>query len=453
MFIKILISNFILLLIFSVLIFAFYNKSLEDSGDYILLQHDLANILIASLIILVIASILVSIFLYRNLIKSLNEVANTARRIASGDLDTRIKPEYDKEINSLASAINYMLDRIKTYIDTLIDQNTELNNAFSAMEDGLVVLDADGRIVIANIGFKRYTQAVSPEKRFYWEVVRSIELDELVNEIIENKTTESKELMINDRTLLCKGIYLRFRNEVVLTFNDITEIKNIEKIKRDFVSNISHELRTPLTSIKGYAETLAETVNDEGKRYLDIISRNTERLINIVQDLLLLSELEEVKSLNIEELDLKALLENVMKIFDQRAKDKGLKINISIEDNLPIIEADAFKLEQVLINILDNAVKYTEKGEISISLKKGTDNVIIEIKDTGIGIPQKDLVRIFERFYVVDKSRSRKMGGTGLGLSIVKHIVLLHNGEINVESTYGVETKLIITLPITQTDK
>jgi methyl-accepting chemotaxis protein len=138
-FIKILVSNFILILIFSVLIFAFYNKSLEDSGDYILLQRDLANILIASLIILTIASILVSVLLYRNLIKSLNEVGNTARRIASGDLDTRIKPEYGKEVNSLASAINYMLDRIKTYIDTLIDQNTELNNAFSAIEDGLVV--------------------------------------------------------------------------------------------------------------------------------------------------------------------------------------------------------------------------------------------------------------------------------------------------------------------------
>jgi two-component system phosphate regulon sensor histidine kinase PhoR len=452
-FIKILVSNFILILIFSVLIFAFYNKSLEDSGDYILLQRDLANILIASLIILTIASILVSVLLYRNLIKSLNEVGNTARRIASGDLDTRIKPEYGKEVNSLASAINYMLDRIKTYIDTLIDQNTELNNAFSAIEDGLVVLDASGRIIIANTGFKRYAQAVSPEKRFYWEVVRSIELDELVKDIIANKTTESKELVINEKTLLCKGIYLIFRNEIVLTFNDITEIKNIEKIKRDFVSNISHELRTPLTSIKGYAETLEETVNEEGKRYLDIILRNTERLINIVQDLLLLSELEEVKSLNIEELDLKALLENVMKIFDQKAKDKGLEISVSAEDNFPIIEADAFKLEQVFINILDNAVKYTERGEIAISLKNEIDDVIIEIEDTGIGMPQKDLVRIFERFYVVDKSRSRKMGGTGLGLSIVKHIILLHNGKINVESAYGVGTKLIITLPITQTDK
>jgi two-component system phosphate regulon sensor histidine kinase PhoR len=314
-------------------------------------------------------------------------------------------------------------------------------------------LDASGRIIIANTGFKRYAQAVSPEKRFYWEVVRSIELDELVKDIIANKTTESKELVINEKTLLCKGIYLIFRNEIVLTFNDITEIKNIEKIKRDFVSNISHELRTPLTSIKGYAETLEETVNEEGKRYLDIILRNTERLINIVQDLLLLSELEEVKSLNIEELDLKALLENVMKIFDQKAKDKGLEISVSAEDNFPIIEADAFKLEQVFINILDNAVKYTERGEIAISLKNEIDDVIIEIEDTGIGMPQKDLVRIFERFYVVDKSRSRKMGGTGLGLSIVKHIILLHNGKINVESAYGVGTKLIITLPITQTDK
>ncbi|MGB9595189.1 MAG: sensor histidine kinase, partial [Candidatus Poribacteria bacterium] len=298
------------------------------------------------------------------------------------------------------------------------------------------------------------TQSTNPEGRFYWEIIRSNDFDEMVKNITANKAKESKEIMINNKIFHCNGIYLRSKNEILLTFSNITEIRNVEKMKRDFVTSLSHELRTPLTSIKGYAETLEDLVNDEGKRYLEVIMRNTERLNNVVKDLLILSELEELRELDIEQVDLRSLIEDVIKIFDQKIKDKGLEIKLMIEENLPEIEADIFKLEQVFINIIDNAIKYTEKGEIDISIKRkpNSNKVIVEIQDTGIGIPQKDLPRIFERFYVVDKSRSRKMGGTGLGLSIVKHIVLLHNGEINVESTYGLGTKFTVTLPIKQNE-
>jgi two-component system phosphate regulon sensor histidine kinase PhoR len=189
-------------------------------------------------------------------------------------------------------------------------------------------------------------------------------------------------------------------------------------------------------------------VGEKEKRYVDIIQRNTDRLINIVNDLLLLSDLEERNRIEVEEVNVKNLVENVLTIFDHRLQEKGLSLTLGIPDNIPGIKADAFKLEQMLVNLLDNAIKYTEKGEVRVTLASTAENAIIRIGDTGIGIPRDDLPRIFERFYVVDKSRSRKGGGTGLGLSIVKHIVLLHNGTIDVESRPGEGTTFTITIPV-----
>jgi two-component system phosphate regulon sensor histidine kinase PhoR len=236
---------------------------------------------------------------------------------------------------------------------------------------------------------------------------------------------------------------------IVSIFYDITEIKNIERVKKDFVTNVSHEIRTPLTAIKGYAETLRKEVETApGKKYLEIIERNADRLINIVGDLLLLSSLEEKAALELEDIDLKVLLENIIKIFDQKLKDKQLSLVINAKEDLPLIKADFFKLEQLLVNLLDNAVKYTDLGEITVSVDVQDKRARIQVKDTGIGIPRDDIPRIFERFYVVDKSRSRKSGGTGLGLSIVKHIVLLHHGTINIESALGKGTSVTVDLPI-----
>ncbi len=222
----------------------------------------------------------------------------------------------------------------------------------------------------------------------------------------------------------------------------------MEKIKRDFVVNVSHELRTPLAAIKGFAETLEEEVGENAKTYAGVIKRNTDRLINIVQDLLLLSELEEKGSKpESEEVNLKQLADNVIRIFKSRLTEKGLDFHLRVEDGLPAVKGDSFKLEQMLINLLDNSIKYTEKGKIVLALKQKEGNVEIIVEDTGIGIPQEHLMRIFERFYVVDKSRSKKFGGTGLGLSIVKHIVLSHKGTIAVESSLAKGTRFTIMLP------
>jgi two-component system phosphate regulon sensor histidine kinase PhoR len=237
----------------------------------------------------------------------------------------------------------------------------------------------------------------------------------------------------------------------VAVFHNITASKRVEKIKKDFVMNVSHELRTPLTAVKGFVETLDEQIDIHNRHYLEIIKRHTDRLIHIVEDLLTLSELEE-KGVEapLENIDLSVVLENVFPLFEQQVKEKGLRLSREIASDLPPLKGDPFKLEQMFINLIDNAVKYTEKGTIVVSLRHKENRIIIQVQDTGHGIPKEDLPRLFERFYVVDKSRSRRLGGTGLGLSIVKHVVLLHNGTIDVESKVGVGTTFSISFPISR---
>jgi len=241
--------------------------------------------------------------------------------------------------------------------------------------------------------------------------------------------------------------YVATLNEIVLVFHDITEIKNLENIKRDFVQNVSHELRTPLTAIKGYSESI-EGVDAQTQEYIEVIKRHTERLINIVEDLLILSELQEREhALENEKVRLPEVLEHVLKIFKNRTEKKGITVKTEVDNNLPTIDGDSLKIEQVFINLIDNALKYTDQGEISILMKGVDQKVEIRFQDTGIGIAQKHLLRIFERFYTVDTSRSRRLGGTGLGLSIVKHIIQLHRGSIDVKSIPGSGSTFTVLLP------
>jgi len=330
----------------------------------------------------------------------------------------------------------------------LSSQKEELNSIISSVQEGLSVLDKEGKVLLSNESFKRIVENNSTEGKFYWEIIREPKFTQLIKKVKEEKKNLSEELELNDRIYLCSATFLEAREETIVIFHDITERKNVEKMKRDFVVNVSHELRTPLTAIKGYVETLEEEVDKKGRRYVEVIKRNTERLIAIVQDLLLLSELEEKESLEIEKVNIKEIVENVIRISEHKLKEKKLDFRVNIENDIPPLRADFFKLEQMFVNLIDNAIKYTEKGEISVSAKHDQEKIIIEIKDTGIGIPKEHLNRIFERFYVVDKSRSRKLGGTGLGLSIVKHIVILHKGKIDVESTAGAGTKFTVTLPL-----
>jgi len=235
------------------------------------------------------------------------------------------------------------------------------------------------------------------------------------------------------------------------------EFKRLEQIKADLVANVSHELRTPLTAIKGYIETLENenTSREERNHFLSIVKRNTERLINIVSDLLVLSEIENRNSLfrddprqDFEDIDVGEIVFSSLEAVKNNALDKKLNTVLDIEESLPPLKGNRFLLEQMIINLMDNAVKYTpEGGTIGIRCFKSNSELVLEVFDTGIGIPKEHIPRIFERFYRVDKTRSRKLGGTGLGLSIVKHIVILHGGKIEVQSEEGKGSRFIVTIP------
>ncbi len=406
------------------------------------------NIFFSALIIALI-SLLGALIFSRSLSKPISELNAASHRLATGDFNVRVFLKNRDEIKELGDSFNYMVEKIKELFTELSLKKEQLNSIISSVQEGLLVFDKNGKIILSNESFKKIIRENAIEDKFYWEAVRVPQFADLIKKVTEEgKSYIAEELPLQDKFFICSVTFLESREETVVIFYDITEMKNVEKIKKDFVVNVSHELRTPLTAIKGFVETLEESVEEENKNFVEIIKRNTDRLINIVEDLLVLSELEEKgTSLELEDLQLKEMVERILTIFEHRIEEKGLTLVLHVENAIPPIMADAFKLEQALINLIDNAVKYTEKGTIALSLRHVDNKVMIEIKDTGIGIPEEHIPRIFERFYVVDKSRSKRLGGTGLGLSIVKHIVLLHNGTLQVKSSPSQGTTFSITLP------
>jgi two-component system phosphate regulon sensor histidine kinase PhoR len=327
--------------------------------NYHVIQISLGIVLIA----------LLGAFLISNsVVRPIKDLTSAARKVASGDFSVRIFLKTKDELRELADTFNRMNEEMQRIFSHLGQQKEELNSIIHSLQEGLLVLDKQGRIIRANESLQRIAGSQPTEGKFYWEIMRNPQFAELLKKAAIEKRNFMEELTLGDRVFMCSITPLEGREGTVSIFHDITEIKNIEKIKKDFVVNVSHELRTPLTAIKGYAETLREEVGaTAGKKYVEIIERNTDRLINIVNDLLLLSSLEEKPVLELEDLDLKNFLENVIKIFDQRLKDKKLSLVMDVKESLPTIKADLFKLEQMLLNLLDNAVKYTDHGEINLS--------------------------------------------------------------------------------------
>ncbi|MCD6353846.1 MAG: HAMP domain-containing protein, partial [Proteobacteria bacterium] len=415
------------------------------------LLNNLKRNIFGVVVFIVLISFVGAFIFSKSLTKPIRELSAASRKVAGGDFDAKVFLRNKDEVKELADSFNTMADQIKTLFEKLSRQKESLNSIISSLKEGFLVLDKKDRIILSNESFKKLIKDISIKERFYWEVIRETKFGNLIKMVRDQRKNVTEEMKLKERIYLGSATFMEEQEEIVVILHDITAMKKLDKIKKDFVVNVSHELRTPLTAIKGFAETLEDLIDDEERQYVEIIKRNTDRLINIVRDLLLLSELEESGAeLVIEEVNVREVIDNVLRIFQEGLKGKGLDLNVDIDDMVPSIKADPFKLEQMFINLIDNAVKYTEEGKITVTAKKKEQQVEIVIEDTGIGIPEEELNRIFERFYVVDKSRSRKSGGTGLGLSIVKHILFLHNGTIGVENIPASGTKFTITLPINQ---
>ncbi len=426
---------------------AAFRLSLSVEDIDVLLGAMKRNLAAAALIILA-GSLLAAFLFSRHMNRPVQELIRASRSVAAGRFEARVRPRLGAGWQDLANSFNIMTEKIQTLFSGLAQKKEELDKIMAGMEEGLLVLDKAGKIVMSNASANALVGQATVEGRFYWEVVRATPFVDLVRKVAEEQRSSLAEVVFGERNILCRASYLPSEGGVVVTFLDITEMQNLARIKRDFVTNVSHELRTPLTAIRGYAETLAAEVDEKSRSYAGIILKHSDRLIKIVQDLLALAALEEKGAvLEIEEVNLGEIAANVIKIFEPRAKQKGLELRLKIDDPPPLVKADGFRLEQMIVNLVDNALNYTEKGGVDVAVKRGEDGAVIEVSDTGIGIPDEDKDRVFERFYVVDKSRSRRLGGTGLGLSIVKHIVTLHGGTINLRSTPGAGSTFTVSLP------
>jgi two-component system phosphate regulon sensor histidine kinase PhoR len=413
------------------------------------LLADIRGGLFRAVLIVTVLALLAALAFAIHLTRPIRALVLASGKVAAGDFKTKVHISRQDEFHALADGFNAMTARLNDQFEALTRRKEEVENVMAAIREGLAVLDRDGRIILSNRAFQDLLHADSPEGRYYWEAVRSAGLQNLLGRCRTEKTSLSAEIKFGDKHLWAAASYLPFQDGIALVLHDLTERRRLEDIKRDFIVNASHELRTPLTAISGAVELLEDGAGGKAPGALDILRRHVLRMRSIVEDLLKLGELEAPGvRLDLGELDLESLARRVADLFAARAKDKGLEFRVEAAPGLPTVRADAFQIEQLLINLVDNAVKYTEKGGVVIGLRTEDATMILEVRDSGSGIPEKHRERIFERFYRVDKSRSRVLGGTGLGLSIVKHIVQLHGGTIDVRSEEGKGTTFAVRLPV-----
>lgn len=412
----------------------------------------------AALALALLLSIILSYILSNVTSRTLRTMAATAASIGRGDFSRRLPVVGSDELGELSRVMNEMTERLDEQLKRLSAEKSRLDAILRGMGEGLMVTDARGTVVLVNPAFLKFFTIDDVVGRPLIDISRHPALNRACRLVAATSQEYLEEITLpqeGEKTLLTHWVPLLENGEirgVVAVFHDISDLKRLERIRKDFVANVSHELRTPVTVIKGYAETLMGGVlqkdPERAAAFIGVIQSHAERLATLINDLLALSELESGGiSLELKPISLEGTVGHVCRLLEQKAHDKGISIDRSGIEGAPQVLADRGKLEQVLINLLDNAVKYsTENGSVRFYADGAGEMVKISVADNGIGIPPKDLPRIFERFYRVDTARSREMGGTGLGLSIVRHIVQLHGGTIAVESTHGKGTIFSFTL-------
>ena len=416
------------------------------SHDVNLLLSHLTKTMILPVLFLLIVSAGISALIARSVSFPIQKLMTASQAVAKGDFMHKIDITAKNEFGELASYFNEMTEKLARDMTEISSQTDTLNAVLNNISEGIIALNINGKIQLYNKTiFELFDKQISLQQA-YWDMPASQDFIELINSVFLSKEKEKKQIEIKGRQFICAGDISDAGEHIIVSVFDITDILEVSKIKRDFVTNASHELKTPLTSINGFLDLAIENCGAETNNYLQVVKRNTQRLINIVNDLLTLAELEN-KDLRFDrkKINLNLLIKNVVAFLEVKAKEKNLYLKIKLPENQIVMRGDEFKIEQLLVNLIDNAIKYTEKGGVEISTCETDGKVKLTVADTGIGIRENDIARIFERFYVTDKARSRKAGGTGLGLSIVKHIVMLHGGEIAVDSARGSGSKFIVT--------
>lgn len=391
--------------------------------------------------------------------KPIESATNVAIELAKGNYRARTYEDHIDETGMLSASINILARNLQDAMKSQEIQQDRLRTLIENMGSGLILIDKRGYINLINKTYKEVFN-VNPGEylyKLYHEVIKDKEVSSLIEEIFMTEQKIKKQVVlpigIERRYFEVYGVPIMSSNNVwkgvLLVFHDITELKKLEQVRKDFVANVSHELKTPITSIKGFSETLLDgAMNDKQalEDFLTIILKESNRLQSLIHDLLELTRIEQHGfALTLEKVDINGQVSEVLKILKGAATEKN--VNLTFKTNTPktLITGDADRLKQVFINLITNAITYTQSGGlVSIEVENQKETVTVKIKDTGIGMEKSEIPRIFERFYRIDRARSRDSGGTGLGLAIVKHIMEVHKGTIDVKSEIGVGTTFIL---------
>ena len=446
-----------------------YIAKLVKPGGYVRLAipvkevQDLLNNIFTRLIIgLALAFaifFILALWVSESITEPIKQITETAQKIAKGRLGERIHIFSRDEIGNLSRTFNTMAYQLEETIKRTTNEKERLATILETMVDGLIALDTERKVMIINSAATKMFGVTEEEAKgkTLIEINRNKELTESVQKVYETREPVSTEINVHypEETILRTHLAPITHNKVhirgvVIIFTDITELRRLEKMRTEFVGNVSHELKTPLTSIKGYVETLLEMELEESsivKKFLGVINKESQRLACLIDDLLDLSRLENKQKQRLMPTMLGDVIGDVISVLRPKAVSKDLDLEITIPEFLPRVMGVKDQLTQVLMNLVDNAIKYTpDGGYVKVTARPDKEWVEIRVEDDGIGIPPGDMERIFERFYRVDKARSRQMGSTGLGLSIVKHIIKGHGGHISVESAPGEGSTFIVKL-------
>ncbi len=387
------------------------------------------------------------------------QVRDFATSIAQGGLGRRLFLPESGEYEEIAGSLNNMSLSLQSEVKSLHDEKARFETALLGISDGVLLLNQAGKVDLANRAFhEMFGTGGDISGKPFLEVVRNHQLADIVREAHEQHRPASAEIDIAlPRQLHVYATALPILQEsmredryrgVVIALHDITQLKKLEQMRKDFVANVSHELKTPITAIQGFAETLLEGAledREHGREFVATIKANSERINSLVDDLMTISKIE-LGAIAVEKTDVAFgdVAEAVTALLRNKAEKKGLALNVSVPPDAGMLQADRDRLIQIMTNLVDNAIKFTEKGSVAFGIEEMGGRTSLFVQDTGIGVPEKHLARLGERFYRVDPARSRTMGGTGLGLAIVKHLVKAHGWDMRIESTYGKGIKVRI---------
>jgi two-component system phosphate regulon sensor histidine kinase PhoR len=426
------------------------------SKDLEATRHALEDGLLAACVIGVLLAIVMSTVAGHLALQGVRELTLAARRMAGGDLEVRTRAEGQDEIADLGRSLEQLADGLRSSLKELVGERDVLSGILTSMREGVLLVDRDGLVALINPALREMLFLGDDD---VGKAPKDVIDDEGLHGLVDQARTKSEGAQgeievegIKPRRLLVRAEPLPVEpGGVVVVFHDVTDLRRLETLRRDFVANASHELRTPVTSIRSAAETLAGMPPSDAeaqKRFLGIIERNAERLQRLVEDLLDLSKIEsrELK-LHREPVDLRMTAERVVSLLTDRAARAKTTLHVAIPADHPMAHADSRALEQILENLLENSLKYCPNASVTVRAEADEHDVVLVVEDTGPGIEKRHLERLFERFYRVDTGRSRQLGGTGLGLAIVKHLAEAMGGSVKVESTVGKGTRFTVRLP------